>query len=542
MEKYMWSFIKEIKWLGFALSVGLAVTTVYMTYSLSASLIRGTQYFPGWLESIAIVAVALAMAAMIDNALFKQGVSTVAAIASAKQLSVGSIIMLAFFVINFGIRLGFSGTSTWLAGVSISRESTAPPDSDKGAAIAKLKQSAINDVRKGEQAALAALNTERSRADRLVAAAIESGNADQRKWYAEGNAWFLATPEGKAYNKKIEAAKKQAAKIEAEASAAYQKRVAGIEASVKAIEADQAYTTSLRLLETEATNYETVVWLKTAWWSALDFVLIAGFLGCCIILGTFLPSKGYDIDYFFPSTPSIMDVAGQAIGSTYDMAVAYMAGGVAVVRAKGSRKMAVTAKSITTSTKDWNDSVKKYHDAMAPSTATPQHFPAPAATPQQSAATLPQHTATPTRNTPPDSERGQQQGGGVSGYYQRPAQAESPAVAAIPEELRKYAPPPLLQGESGNATPQHFPAPAATPQHRNTATVAQHRNTSATPERNTDPGALYRSHMSYAKKYIGEGKIQAAIDRLAKAKEAAVNADQKARAETILETLKNAAQ
>jgi hypothetical protein len=541
MEKYMWSFIKEIKWLGFALSVGLAVTTVYMTYSLSASLIRGTQYFPGWLESIAIVAVALAMAAMIDNALFKQGVSTVAAIASAKQLSVGSIIMLAFFVINFGIRLGFSGTSTWLAGVSISRESTAPPDSDKGAAIAKLKQSAINDVRKGEQAALAALNTERSRADRLVAAAIESGNADQRKWYAEGNAWFLSTPEGKAYNKKIEAAKKQAAKIEAEASAAYQKRVAGIEASVKAIEADQAYTTSLRLLETEATNYETVVWLKTAWWSALDFVLIAGFLGCCIILGTFLPAKGYDIEYFFPNKPSMMDVVWQAIGSAYDMSVAHMAGLMASLKQSGSTKMATVAKSVAASSAKWETALGQYHQAMGPS-ATPQHFPAPAATPQQSAATLPQHSATPTRNTPPHPERGQQQGGGAYGYSQRPAQAESPAVAAIPEELRKYAPPPLPQGESGNATPQHSATPTATPQHRNTATVAQHRNTSATVERNTDPGALYRSHMSYAKKYIGEGKIQAAIDRLAKAKEAAVNADQKARAETILETLKNAAQ
>jgi len=538
--KYLKNIIWQVHSLGNAFAFGLMITTAYMAYTLAQSLIAGNFTLPSNLETMLVVGAAIIATYVIDDHLYKHGVSGIGGLIDRQEMKgpAAWLAIIGIFLL-FGMRLVFSGGSTWMTGQLVAVETTVAPDTEKVLSISREKNAAMAAARK-EQAATAerALAAERERAAMVIENALNSGNTAQRKLYEKKDSWMLSQSAGDAnvaYVRRVRRAEKEAAGILAAANAEYNKRIAAMETHIAAIGADEAYTAAATAATAELKRAELITRIKTGWVSLIDIVLIMGFVFCSIVTALYIRETNTPLEVFFPDEPGIGQVIADGLKSGYSYFVAGIASVVAELKGKGSVKMKRVATSITTSSRQWQAATGAYTEAMryrlTQEDARPTSAPPAAPPPQGNRPTAPAFIG----GHPDDSfakATSEAYGRVKSGNYSGVPPEHTPYTppTPTPQSRAESAPPPRPAPLSPTAPPRptsERPTPAAPPEE------------SAPPEGSTDAGAAYRRELSKARGYIETGSIDAAKRRLQRAIEKAVNEQQRKAAKELLKQLEN---
>lgn len=531
--KYLKNIIWQVHSLGNAFAFGLMITTAYMAYTLAQSLIAGNFTLPSNLETMLVVGAAIIATYVIDDHLYKHGVSGIGGLIDRQEMKgpAAWLAIIGIFLL-FGMRLVFSGGSTWMTGQLVAVETTVAPDTEKVLSISREKNAAMAAARK-EQAATAerALAAERERAAMVIENALNSGNTAQRKLYEKKDSWMLSQSAGDAnvaYVRRVRRAEKEAAGILATANAEYNKRIAAMETHIAAIGADEAYTAAATAATAELKRAELITRIKTGWVSLIDIVLIMGFVFCSIVTALYIRETNTPLEVFFPDEPGIGQVIADGLKSGYSYFVAGIASVVAELKGKGSVKMKRVATSITTSSRQWQAATGAYTEAMRyrltqedarPTSATPAAPPPQGYRPTMSEAT------------------------GEARREQRKEQPRMQQFRSVPPEHEPYTPPaPTPQSMVESAPPPRPAPPSPTAPPRPTSerpTPAAPPEENAPPEGSTDAGAAYRRELSKARGYIKSGSIDAAKNKLSRAVKFAITPEQKRAAEQLLKQLDN---
>lgn len=358
--EYIGAIIRKIHKLAKGLFFGLMVTTAWMAYRVCESALGGSGLPAVW-ESVVIVAAALVITYMIDNALYEHAVSANAELIKAKgwrgMFKAGGFSLFVALVLMVA-RFGFSGGATYFTGESTVAERQANPATDHTEQLTDLqkqKMAAISQAKKDRtQRAEKALEEANALADAHIQTAIGQGSPAEQKDYHAGE-WIRAS-----YSIAIKKAKREALAMRKEAQENYQREMRRLEAEIGRIERDDTWDAAKSSIQAKASAHAILMDAERWTYYLLDFILVFGGFLCSWLVAMHMVKNNLPMESFFPNKPGLLDVLVDTLESGYAMLVAQAARVPAWFKMKGSKSMTKVASMTAKASNAFTDAVVQY--------------------------------------------------------------------------------------------------------------------------------------------------------------------------------------
>lgn len=535
---YLGKIIFKIHGLAKGLFFGLMITTSWMAYQVCESAIGGSGLPAIW-ESILIVAAAMIVTYMVDNALYEHAVAANAELIRQSKgngwlgslfsiFKAGGFSTLVLFTLMLG-RFFFSGGATYLTGEStVATRQVKAIGTEDISNLQQQKSSAISAIRSAKQKqadkVIQAAQTQAAQirksteelARRKVDVAIKQGSTTEQEAYKNGQ-WIRAS-----YSKAIKKAEREAYRMEENAEkearailASAQKRYDAITSAmneeVYKEENAETWTAMQSTIERKQNAAAILYQAERYTYYLIDFILVFGGFMCSWLVGLYCVKNKTSMDVFFPKTPGMLDVITDTFGSAYAYLVAQLARIPSYFKLHGSTHMSNVASSVAKSSEKYNAAVVKYLAASDPSLSV-----------EHTAAVYEQE-----RNKA--QQKAQQKARQAQQRAQQQGEQASEAILHAAQQGKNEEP----QQKQNNATE------SATGRNRSQQVATE----SATAEKS---GGSFRSYLSRAGRYLNAGNIKKAEENLERAEQALPDDKNKARRSKaiaeirqLIETAKN---
>ena len=552
--KYLEKIIGKLHRLNKGLFFGLMITTVWMAFRVVDNALGGSTTLPPLYENALVVGAALIITYLIDNGLYENAVA-----AMAQSIEHGGIWRIRkeggiVTLILFGFLLGrfiFSGGATYFTGESavLAQESGSDHfeqienfNSKKDRALARITASQDAEIKAireaAEKAALKAEADAEKLAKATMDAAIGQGSTTEQKAYSQKR-WI--SPEYSAILKKAE--NKKLSILKAGTAESRQIRL-GASAEIKSVKAKYADALYKEKNDPKWDNLKSQldnnIGVETMLWNAqrytfylIDFILIIGSFCGSWLVAVYIVKSDTDIEAFFPKKSSVADIVIDAIGAAGAFVVVYLAQLPAWLKNAASQKMVNVADSVEDSSSKYIAAMQAYIVSQDPSIAAL----AAAAARERATARAMEKAASadapkPTRKKPKPAPEPDE-----DDFYD----PEADSLAKL-NEMPEYFDTPVVEPSDYMEAPEEPTAPEQYSKRLLGRPDSEELTPTAKPnlaDRSSKSGDLFRAHLSKAKAYLQDGKLDLAKGRLSSALEALPDDHLKAKRLARLSELKS---
>jgi len=330
--------IRHYKKFGSIFGTALMVTTFFFAnrfamQKLGSELPDGLVYLSPY---IAIV-LALSISYMIDHKLFQSTVEAFTAWRESgwRRMPIAGKIMVVFVVARFAVSTGFTVNTIWFASESASdkveqQSQDAAKQVNATSASIRSEQAAVRrDYMSRADKVLAQANTE---AKAIVDDAIEAKGANWAAKYRSNDVYIMNSTRRdiKAYRRNIEAKKKEAKQIKADARTRYDELIDQMDQQIAMLQdggktsidmGTDTYQRASAKAETTRLIFSSAGWI-------IDFLVAGMTLLMSILIASWCadqPSPVDALDDLFEDEASFTDVASDGVSAAWDIVVSTLA-------------------------------------------------------------------------------------------------------------------------------------------------------------------------------------------------------------------------